>query len=789
MFSPYPRYGLVPPTPKPRKRLAFTLLGALFLAQLQIAVTPLPALSQEASGIIIQEVAWAGSSLSNADEWIEFANLNDATTTIGGWSLHGAASNDRTISLPDNAEIPPFGTYVVANYAEDHEKSALMGPIRLTTSTLSISNSTLAIELRDASGLAVDRAGDGTEPFAGSSATNTSMIRTTASNGDRAESWTSATSSSGFKPDLPDMGTPGFCDLCVIPDEPVTEEPIESETEETATSTEGIIDEPVPTSTEDIVEPVEESTPTSTDPVIIEDDPTPTSTAVEPEQTEQESEETNANTQASETIQQNNNSTIPAVDEAAEQPTAQPPIIFRLNETVSNPMSGPEWIEIYVEDSNVTQTDRELELHDATGKLATISEGTPLTAPNFLIIVLSSAKLNNGGDELSLRDTNGIVIDQTEIPKIYKGESWAKDPADGAWKIAETLTPGAQNLFPTIVVELVPESEEMNVDTQTPETIQQFNNETISAVGGTTAQPNTQTTDHPSTQSPDFTDQINQVFTAALASNQTSQPANKTTKTKTTSKGTNSSDLTPYPFDSMFDPTLNEARVRVTGIVASIPKLLGASHNFILQNDDGRGLIVYLPKHLNVPSLGSTVQVGGTLSATYKGPELRMKKTDIWMTTATTTPPTPRLVNLLAPSAEDAWSLVTIEGTVREVKSKSFVLETDDGIEVPVNVPFAVGYNAKRLAKEDRVRVTGLLDLRKDVPSLLPRTAEEIELLKHAEDTLAAAGTAPNRHFPDWVPFAAAGGAIALTGASKRARELIRKRKLQLLMKKAEAVS
>jgi hypothetical protein len=99
------------------------------------------------------------------------------------------------------------------------------------------------------------------------------------------------------------------------------------------------------------------------------------------------------------------------------------------------------------------QTDREISLYDAAGKIATIAQGTPLVAPHFLLVVLSSAKLNNGGDELSLRETNGIVIDQTDIPQTYKGESWAKDPADGSWKIADTLTPGAQNLFPTIVVD------------------------------------------------------------------------------------------------------------------------------------------------------------------------------------------------------------------------------------------------------------------------------------------------------------------------------------------------
>jgi len=810
MHTRYPYHRLLHAPKTPKRRRALTLLASLFVAQLQIVMVPLMALSQETPPVIIQEVAWAGSSLSNADEWIELANLSDATTTIGGWSLHGAGSNDRIISLPDDAAIPPFGTYVVANYAEDHEKSSLAGPVQLATSTIGISNSALALELRDANGLAVDRAGDGTAPFAGSSAEQASMIRTDRWNGDRAESWTSATSSIGFKPDLPDQGTPGFCDLCVVPDEPeaddpVIEEPVEPE-EGTATSTDSVINERMSTSTEETVGAIDAGTSTSTDPEIISDDPTSTSTddgngdsddstsedadVADGSQTEETtdeiaSEETETNDQTNVAEQSPSNDPVAQSPEIPIAQSANPPLTYRLNEAVSNPLSGPEWVEIYVEDAGAAETDRELELHDASGKIATIPEGTAFVVPNYLLVVLSSAKLNNGGDELSLRETNGIVIDQTEIPQTYKGEAWAKDPQDSAWKIAETLTPGARNVFPTIEIEPAPASEETEMNDQT-NVVEQWSDETMEP--SDSSQPSdsaSATTDRPQTTT-DYSNQINEVFTAALASNtQTRQPENTSTSKQTSASP---SDLTPYPFDDMFDASLNEARVRVTGVVASIPKLLGAAHNFILQNEDGRGLIVYLPSHLNVPPLGSTVAVGGTLKATYKGPELRMKKTDIWKTAATSTPPVPRLVDLLAPSTEDAWSLVAVEGTVMEVKSKSFVLETDDGIEVPVNVPTAVGYSASRLAKEDRVRVTGLLDIGKDAPTIIPRTAEEIELLKHAEDTLAAGGAAPERHFPDWVPFGAAGGAIALTGASKRARELLRKRKLQLLMKKAEAV-
>jgi hypothetical protein len=849
MLCPSPSKGLLCGTPKRKRRAAFTALVAILLSNLHIMATPLPAQSEETPRIVIEEAAWAGSSRSNADEWIELANLGSATASVAGWSVRGAGTSGRDITIPDGAEIPPYGTYLIANYAEDHENSALEARVALATSTVSISNSALGLELRNADGLAVDRAGDGTAPFAGSSDPRASMIRVSEMNGDYEQSWTSATTTLGFKPDAADFGTPGFCDLCAAmraeADDHTDEETDESaagdesssdseSAEETAddqtaseqggtedqtnaedgttdassTSTSALADDPAEsqtdtTSSTDYQTADDQATEQTSGDQAAADDQTADDQAASEQTTDQ-----NTNDQTSDDQTSNDQDTD---DQTASEQTnddssvtqslnanLSPPLIFRLNEAVSNPMSGPEWVELCAEDGGAVKTDRELELHDAAGKIATIPEGTPLAAPHFLIVALSSAKLNNGGDELTLRDTNGIVLDQTEIPQCYKGESWAKNPADGTWKIADTLTPGAQNVFPTVQIvsdDTTSSDDSSNATSESSDVTTITTSESSdAAASGTTSESSSAPPENQQTadDSADYSSKINEVLSAALASNQASANQEASAVKTATSKNTNttdSSDLTPHPFDDMFDSSLNEARVRVTGTVGSVSKLLGATHAFILLGEDGRGLIVYLPKHLNVPAYGSTVRVGGTLSSTYKGPELRMKKTDVWMSEATSTPPAPRFVDLLTPSVEDAWSLMALEGTVLEVKTSSFTLETDDGVEVTISVPNAVNFRVKRLAKQDRVRVTGLFDPRKDAPTILPRTAEEIELLEYAEDTVTAASGEPERHFPDWVPFAAAGGAIALTGASKRLCELVRKRKLKLLMQKAEAAN
>ncbi|MEN9558789.1 MAG: Lamin Tail Domain, partial [Candidatus Parcubacteria bacterium] len=164
-------------------------------------------------------------------------------------------------------------------------------------------------------------------------------------------------------------------------------------------------------------------------------DAAPTSTPAEP---------------VSEQAPQNNSSQTPA---PAPTPSPNPapapipaPLSFSLNEAVSNPTSGKEWVEITVTSSNATKTDRALELWDAAGRIAQISAETDVVA-GHLVVMLPSAKLNNDGDELSLRTPDGLTLAHTTIPSLEKGESWARNAA-GNWAVTNDLTPGATNRFP-----------------------------------------------------------------------------------------------------------------------------------------------------------------------------------------------------------------------------------------------------------------------------------------------------------------------------------------------------
>lgn len=840
-----------------RMRRFMSSVTIILCLPFQSLYSVIPISAHAASTIIIQEIAWAGSSVSIADEWIELANLGDATSTVSGWILKGASASGTEIILPENAEIPPRGTYLIANYPETDEKSSLLLPVQYATTALSLSNSKLQIELSDQNGQLRDEAGNGSAPFAGNSDSFTSMIRTQASSGNQADAWISATSTANFKSNIQDKGTPGFCDICIIPEihapsEQSFETPIET-TNLSATSTENVMSDSViiiagsvsstsastrfsvflneafsnPVTGSEWVELEFSDEATSTDRELTLHDsqtkiatiPSGTPLTAPPYLLIQLPSAKLNNSGDELSVRENDGliidrTMIPALEKnrswardpeietwnitelstpAAENniyispppisitktvivtestPTSltdtkkttadatitasppAPPIPVSLNEIVSNPSSGPEWIELFFS-GNSTSTDRVLVLKDAKGSIKSVPAFTPLTLPHYLVIPLSGSKITNGGESISLAEASGTIIEVTNVPKLAKGESWMK-AANGAWSITSILTPAAEN--------------------------QQSNPEIEPAPSVSTEASQTQTT----TESSD--ELLDDLFTAAEESNQsqTAQPV----KAASTSKTSNV--VTTYPFSDMFNESLDSVRVRVNGTVASVPKLFGTSHVFILQNEDGRGLIVYAPTSLHIPPFGTTVRVDGTLSSTEYGPQIRMKKTDHWMTMATSTAPQPRTVDLLAPGSEDAWSLVAVQGNVTSIGTSSFTIETEDAVTITVSAPVVAGFRTKRLVKGDVVTVVGLLNIKKTSPTIIIRTADDVTLVRHAPESVtisnatSTSGAARNR-FPDWVPFASAGAAIIGTGGAKRLKEEMKKRKLKKMAKREDS--
>ncbi|MBN2041300.1 MAG: lamin tail domain-containing protein [Spirochaetes bacterium] len=132
--------------------------------------------------IIINEVMWMGSRQSidstlSGDEFIELKNMAGREIILTGWYLEGAARNGNRLYL-ENISIDADSMIVIMR--RSIEDSAFIPDTCFESSSLSVSNSTLDIILKDPDNTIIDRAGNGTaaENFSGySGITKKSMAR------------------------------------------------------------------------------------------------------------------------------------------------------------------------------------------------------------------------------------------------------------------------------------------------------------------------------------------------------------------------------------------------------------------------------------------------------------------------------------------------------------------------------------------------------------------------------------------------------------------------------------
>lgn len=386
---------------------------------------PLSAIAAASTAqVVISEVAWAGSASSNADEYLELQNLEGKSIDLGGWSIEGAGVSGAALTLPSGATITAGGVYLISNYDAVH--STLSVTPDLVTTTISLSNSALKLVLKDASGVIADTVGEGKTPTAGSSKVPfASMIHTS-------DGWATASTTKNFDTESDQLGTPGIADLAVaVPEvvivpisEPAVDLAVDSETS-----------------------PVEEVVSITTEEANIAD-------IVEQAVLEE--------FEATEVLVDN----APEDEPAVEAPIENAPIDevsttasyaigdLLINEVVSNPESGNEWVEIYNPYDNVIPLD-DWKLTEAGGTSVSLQG---LIGEESLIVVEFKNKLNNGGDTVMLSDPSGAIIDDVRfgaegsVEAPSKGESIARDDQND---FAITLTPtrGEENQINEPVVE------------------------------------------------------------------------------------------------------------------------------------------------------------------------------------------------------------------------------------------------------------------------------------------------------------------------------------------------
>lgn len=641
----------------------------LFGAWCFFAFTPTAFAEHPPEPLLIGEVAWAGSSTSLSDEWLELWNLGDIPLDLTGYKLVGAGGTDG-IELTGQV-IAPQSVLLISNYSASDTKSVLAIDPQLITSAVSLSNSELHVQLIDDTGAIIDEAGDGQALPAGSSTpTKASMIR------QQDGSWRTAETSARMDDGVADFGTPGICDGCFWT-EPVI----------TPTSTVEIIPEPeiVATTTTEII------TPTTTTEIITTIIDTPPPMLMVP-------------TVTTPPIVQTAVTTMVVV---VEYPN------FRLQRIHPAPVSGQkEWVEVSLPDGKQLDALNGYALYDATGRI-TLFPPTDMTLISQIgqtvRIQLTTAKLNNSGDTVELHRPDGSVVERMTYSQTSSDQSWIKNAENTSW-ILEGVTASVVEATTetTIVATPPPETVELPTVVEAADELPQVKAVSEKPVPISTPKPKTTTTKPKTTTV-------------------------KKTTTTTSAKpiDTKTSDVVlevTHDMLSKIDPNI---RISIKGTVATKAGIVNKNY-YVLLSPDGHGVLVRGSSKQPTPKLGDIVRVTGTLNLNDDGLSLGVGTKDKWEPiTSLEAPPLPRPVDFNAPNMEDGWSLIEVTGTVRTVSAGGVTLDLGDAM-LEVKIKSASGYRASRIVEGDVLRVRGLLDDRGDEPWLLVRMAEDINLVSHA---------------------------------------------------------
>lgn len=367
--------------PKTPKLTVCLILVFLFCWLTQAAVA--------ASSVVINEIAWAGTTENWRQEWIELFNGSGSVVDITGWQIENAGASNKTLVL-SAGQIAANGYFLIcrAELPSFAEATAGAASCDLVETKLSLHNEYSAngkLVLRDNIGNVIDATPEAND--------------TAWPGGDNTTKQTMEKTNTGWQTSAEPNGTPKAANsivqapeaavLPVSPPEPPTQpEPPQL---------------PLP-------EP--ESEPEQTpEPIAPESQPEP---PPEP------------------------------------QPINYPTGIY-INEIMPSPEGADaeeEWLELY----NANDFEVDLagwQIKDKIGAIKTYicPAETILSASGFLVIKRpeSNITLQNSGDELALLNPAGEIIDLIAYPASPQGLSYARQGESWAWTI--TLTPGQANII------------------------------------------------------------------------------------------------------------------------------------------------------------------------------------------------------------------------------------------------------------------------------------------------------------------------------------------------------
>jgi hypothetical protein len=334
-----------------------------------------------------------------------------------------------------DAMIPAHGTYLIGNYAGGDDVKSTLSTSLPTSSppTISLSNSAVAIELRDASDNPVDIVGDGGTPAAGASLPiKLTMVRTNPLLAGTDESaWSSAvTVATNLIADVSDLGTPGICDGCAQRKrQPETPAPLEPTPVE-----------PEPDSRAGPISGTRSGTRSScrkSDNV---------------DRTNADHSRRSLRPKSLQTEIPNPHGTGIFCPAGCDGRTRTPEA--RLRHVAAQASS----LRIQKVEKNGSKSFLSMRrISSRSGALrfmmrrersspSRILHAESRTTSTYVRIELTSSKLNNGGDTVVLYDPEGHLLDAVTYDSTAKGEVWVRFPSpDGSWRTSKTPNAGGAN--------------------------------------------------------------------------------------------------------------------------------------------------------------------------------------------------------------------------------------------------------------------------------------------------------------------------------------------------------
>ncbi|AKM84915.1 TPA: hypothetical protein DHW58_00360 [Patescibacteria group bacterium] len=404
--------------------------------------------------VVISEVAWAGSTKSASDEWIELENMTGQAIDLSGWQLLiDNPGTDYAISL--TGMIPSWGFFLVAKYSETNPNSALEVTVNLNREEegFGITNSGFSIELTNPEEILVDTVWDIDTPpdfaYRHGATDASSMERLTPiTDGVLTSSWQAPSDSVNFKiiEGSTNWGTPG-AENSIITDPPT----LTTITPATVTQGETLGVESI-TGTGFSLEP-----PPAVQ--LIHGgfalDAT-TLHVANPELIDQARFTTVSNTELgwwdlTLVNPDGKIATLPdAVEVVAPEPEYDLSSTVRINEIYPHPntTSNDEFIELYnLGDKAVNLTGWILDDVTTGGSSPYTLDNINIGAKSFLVLYKPQSKLtlNDNGDSVYLIRPDNFVLDQVDYTSAEQGQTLSRFAI--GWKWTATPTPNGANVL------------------------------------------------------------------------------------------------------------------------------------------------------------------------------------------------------------------------------------------------------------------------------------------------------------------------------------------------------